>query len=331
MYKVLVCCFNPRSVDTIHYGFIDAGCVVKNLPIDWTYADKTDLLKQHLIDAIEEIKPDFVYSYGWWDIGIDLDAFIGIIKEKGLFHIYWAYDDPVCFENISLPVALKSDLVFTTVEECIPEYKKRGISAHLMLHGCYPPRHRPVPPCPEFSHDIVLLANNYNIEESPIYQEYRLHGANSMIKSLADHGFDLKVWGLWWTHPDRWFILPEKFCGEFLPKGTEPFVYASAKITLGLQTVGTSKTHFSVRTFEAMGCGAFHLSQYSPALESFFQKGIHLEWSKSAEETLEIAKFYLKKEAARKRVALKGQQEVYEKHTLLHRTKYGLDVIKQYL
>lgn len=68
-----------------------------------------------------------------------------------------------------------------------------------------------------------------------------------------------------------------------------------------------------------------------PPWKAFFRKGIHLEWSKSAEETLEIAKFYLKKEAARKRVALKGQQEVYEKHTLLHRTKYGLDVIKQYL
>lgn len=103
--------------------------------------------------------------------------------------------------------------------------------------------------------------------------------------------------------------------------------YSSAKIALGLQTMGNSKTHCSVRTFEIMGCGAFHLSRYSPALEYYFKKGIHMEWSKSADETLEIVKFYLSKERAREKIARKGQQEVYENHTILHRVRSVLDIV----
>lgn len=331
MYKILVCCFNPRSINNIHYGFIDAGCEVRNLSIDWGYAGKTGLLKRHLVEALDEFKPDFVYSYGWWDIGIELDEFLEVIKQKGLFHVYWAYDDSVCFESISMPMAQKSHLIFTTVEECIPRYLEKGIPAFLLLHGCYPPRQKKMRPSEEYIHDVVLLGNNYNIVENPSCFEYRINGMNNVLKPMTSGGFDLKVWGLWWTHWDRRYVLPEEFYGGVLPKGNEAEVYSSCKIALGLQSVGDSGTHFSVRTFEAMACGVLHLSQYSPALERFFQKGVHMEWSRSAEETLEIVRFYLSHERAREKVALKGQQEVYGKHTIVDRAREALNIVGKFL
>lgn len=331
MYRVLVCCFNSKSVNNIHYGFMEAGCDVENLFIDSDYSGKTDLLVARLLVVIDRFKPDFIFSYGFWDIGIEVDVYLDIIKQKGIFHVYWAYDDPIFLEQISMPIAARSDLVFTTVEECIDEYKKRGVNAFLMLHSCNPTRHKRVRPAEKYSYDIVLLANNYNRYLEHREFDFRRKGINHIIRPLVEDNFNFKVWGLWWTHRESGFVLPDKFYGGVLPTGEESEVYSSAKIALGLQTVGTSRTQFSVRTFEAMGCGIFHLSQYSPALEYFFKKGIHLEWTKSADETLEIVKFYLKKDEARESVALKGQQEVYEKHTLVHRVREMLDIITKAL
>lgn len=328
--KMLVCCFNPSSLDNIHLGYMEAGCEVDTLFIGGAYENNTDLLVKDLSEKIEGFKPAVIYSYGWWDIGIRLESYLEVIKSKGIFHIFWAYDDPVCLENISMPMAVKSDLVFTTVEECIPEYRKRGIAAHLLMHGCYPPRHKRVVPEEDFKKEIVLLANNYDIYEDAIYREFRGQGVNHMVRPLVDDDYDIKVWGRWWNHWEREYILPGRYYGGVLPRGEEAKVYSSCKISLGLQTVGTSKTHLSVRSFEAMACGAFHLSQYSPALEEHFKKGVHLEWSRSQQETLEIVRYYLRKETKREEIALKGQREVYEKHTLLHRARSALDIIKAY-
>ena len=331
MYKALVNCFNPRSVHNFHRGLEEAGCEVRALFFDWDLAGRQELLEKELIEAVEAFKPDFVFTYGWWDIGIDLDAYLDCIKKRGIFHIYWAFDDPICLEYISMPMAAGSDLLFTTVEECIPEYEKRGVKAHLLLHSGYPSLHKKVQPAAGFSHDIVLLANNYNIDDSPEHFKFRIAGINHLVRPLADSDMDLKVWGLWWRHTDRAYTLPEKYYGGILPADHEPLVYSSCKIALGLQSVGTSKTHFSVRTFEVLACGTFHLSQYTPSLETYFKKGIHMEWSKSAEETLEIIKFYLKRDSARERIAVKGQQEVYEKHTLAHRGREVVEVVRNYV
>lgn len=327
MYRILVNCFNPRSVNNIHLGFKEAGCEVETLFFSWDIAGKNGELVSRLNRKIDVFKPDFVFTYGWWDIGIDLNLYLSAIRAKGLFHIFWAYDDPVCFEEISMPIAQKSDIVFTTVEECIPEYRKRGVKAYLLMHSCHPGTQKRVKPVGAFSHDIVLLANNYNIYNNPEYFKFRIKGVRDLMEPLVENDFDLKVWGLWWRHTDRAYTLPEKFYGGVLNAGYEARVYSSCKIALGLQSVGTSRTHFSVRTLEAMACGALHLSQYSPSLENFFKKGIHLEWSKSRDETLEIARFYLKKEKARIRIAKQGQREVYENHSLLKRMEYALGII----
>lgn len=331
MNRVLVCCFNPRSVNNLHYGFLENGCKVEAMFIDWSYSGKTELMREKLLAAIDRARPDFIYSYGWWDIGIDLGCYLDTIKQKGILHAYWAYDDPVCFENISMPMAVGCDLIFTTVQEAIPEYKRRGIDAYLQPHGCYPRDSRAGPPVRKYKHDIVLLGHNYNIEEDPSANNYRINGIHSVVQPLLDNKLDVKVWGLWWTHWDRGYVLPEEYYGGMLKKGEEGRVYRSCKIALGLQTVRNSLTHLSARTFEALGCGVFHVSQYSPALETFFAKGIHMEWTKSAEETLEIVRFYLDREHERRRIACKGREEAYEKHTIVQRVSEVLRTVKGYI
>ena len=247
------------------------------------------------------------------------------------FNIWWSYDDPVCLRDSSLPVAKKSDLTFTTAEECIPMYKKAGVTAHLFAHGCSP-HHIKVSPEAEYAHDIVLLANNYNISKNGFTgNPFRLKGINDVIRPLVDNNFDIKIWGRWWTQKDRAYILPDNFYGGVVPADEAPGIYSSCKIALGLQQVEHSITHLANRTFEILGCGTFHVCQYSKALEHYFKKGVHLEWSESSEETLEIVKYYLKHEDKRQKIALAGQEEVNKNHMLLHRANGALDIIKRYV
>lgn len=331
MYKILMCCYCPHIYNEINHGFIEAGCKVKDLYIGDEYTGKSDLLKKNLLREIDSFKPDMVFSYGWWKINIDIRDILDTIKRKGIFHIWWAYDDPVCFKDSSLPVAKRSDIVFTTVEECIPQYAGYGIKAFLMPHGCSP-HHVRVAPKAEYMHDIVLLANNYNIHSGDFNgNPFRLKGIKTVLEPLAEGNHDLKVWGRWWTQTDRAFVLPERYYGGIVSSEEVPYVYSSCKIALGLQQVEHSRTHLANRTYEVLGCGTFHICQYSQAVEHYFKKGVHLEWSKSRDETLELVKFYLPLEAERQRIALNGQKEVFSKHLLVHRAKAALDIIRRYV
>ncbi len=327
MDRVLVNCFNPRSLNNLHKGFLANGCNVETLFFDPELDEKTELLIKRLDKAVNSFKPDFIYTYGWWKIGIDLDAYLGYIKKKGFYHVYWAYDDPVCFSEISLPMAKGADLVFTTAGECIPRYGEHGIKAYLQLHACCREEHFKVLKSPLYCNDILLMANNYGTLEKTDRAYCRIDGINNVLKPLIDNKYDMMVWGLWWTDWNKGYVLPSDYYGGVIEKGKEAYAYSSCKISLGLQTVAGSVTHFSVRTVEAMACGAFHLSQYSPALETYFKKGIHMEWSKTPDETLELVNFYLSRNSAREKVALKGQEEVYKKHSLKYRIHCVLDRI----
>lgn len=331
-----MCVFSPHIYNEIHHGFQEAGCEVKDLFIGEEYVNKFDLLEAELSSAIDEFKPDFVYSYGWWNDTADIGAYLDVIKSKGLFHVWWSADDPTCFAISSLPAAKRSDLVFTPVEELIPEYLKYGAKAFLQPNACSP-HHIKLPPKDENRYDMVLAAHNYSMRhvddetKKSIHYTFRVDGVYQILKPLVDAKKNVKVFGRWWTDFDRAYMLPAAFYGGVLQAEEVPYLYASSKITLGIQQVGVSRTHVSARTFEALGCGAFHITQYSPGVEYYFKKGVHLEWSQSPEETLELADYYLRHDDLREKIALEGQREVDEKHRLVHRARAALDVISRYI
>jgi spore maturation protein CgeB len=331
-----MCVFSPHIYNEIHHGFLEAGCDVRDIFIGDEYIENFDMLETVITGAIDEFKPDFVYSYGWWKDTVDIDAYLEVIKRKGICHVWWSADDPTCFGLSSLPAAKKSDLVFTPVEELIPEYLKYGIQAYLQPNACSP-HFVKLPPKEEYRFDVVLAANNYSMryvdEETrrSIHYRYRVDGIYQMLKPLVDEKRNLKVWGRWWTDFDRAYMLPTSYYGGVLPAEEVPYVYASSKIALGIQQVGASKTYVSARTYEVLGCGAFHITQYSPAVENYFKKGVHLEWSESPEETTELVDYYLKHDDLREKITVEGQREVDEKHRLVHRARAVIDIIHKHI
>jgi spore maturation protein CgeB len=50
-------------------------------------------------------------------------------------------------------------------------------------------------------------------------------------------------------------------------------------------------------------------------MESFFSKGVHLDWYQSPEECLELIDYYLKHEDQRKRIARAGYELTHSQRT----------------
>lgn len=296
-------------------GFAQAGQTVKVINTALEYSKDKDFL----IKLVDEFKPDFAFTEGGDSLQDILFPALHTMKVK---HIYWAIEDPPDYESLSLPYAKNSRYVFTPCEECIAWYAKQGIKAQLLLFGCQPDFHKPVQPDVNYSHDIIFVGNNYSRHSS------RIIGRDIILKPIIERDYNIKVYGNnWWLNPFYGYTLDEKYYGGYLAYENLSIAYSSSKIVLGMHSVNTSKTMMSMRTFETLGCGAFYLTQWTPAIENLFENHKHLVWSKSAEETISLVDYYLVHDKEREEIAKQGQEFVYKNHTYLHRANTILDAI----
>ncbi|MGE5552920.1 MAG: glycosyltransferase [Betaproteobacteria bacterium] len=284
----------------------------------------------HLERAIRTCRPHLMLTPGWSIDHFDLDQYHDTLRRTGLFHVYWATEDPTFHDEVSLQFVPHSDYVFTTTAECLPRYAALGKPASLLLFGCNPEIHRKVWPDPAYKHDVVLVANNY-LNFSAKKSECRNRALRTVLLPLIEAGFDVRVYGVYWTDRRASVRIPKEFYGGYLSYRKSAVVYSSAKIVLGIHWDDTSQTQTSVRTFEIMGSGAFYLTYYTPAHEHLFENHKHLVWSRSPEETVELVKYYLLHDEERRRIAAAGQKLVYSQHSYDHRAQEFERALKPFL
>ncbi len=286
-------------------GIVDVGHEATFLGL-WRYpADQQfDVLRR----VIERVRPDALLTEGF--PGLNWQA-IQLARETAhVPHIYWAIEDPVQHEE-SLEIASFSDYTFTTTAECLPSYAERGLRASLLLFACNPHLHRHVAADGARIHDIVLVATNYRQRAAQV---------RALLLPLIEDGYDVMVWGHGWTDPQAPITLrAEQYGGAILPYEDLAAVYSAARIVLGLHLVEDSRTQTSMRTYEALGCGACYLTYDTLAHRSLFEPGRHLLCSGSPAETRQIVAEYLTDRAKRNAVAVAGQQLVYAQHTYAQR------------
>ncbi|MBO8168635.1 MAG: glycosyltransferase [Thermoanaerobacteraceae bacterium] len=299
-------------------GFEDIGHRTKLLKLCKV---ETEQQGKVLEEAIEEFKPDFIFSEGH-AVGIHLPTLFNTLKKTRVPLVYWAIEDPILYPSFSQWYAEQALLTLTTTVECVPLYKAKGYKVDILLFGCNPRFHRRVQPDEQYRHDIVLVANNY---------DNRYHQVGVMVKPLVEQGYDIKVWGIWWDDDSRPTRLPDRFLGGVLPYKLLPTVYSSAKIVLGLHCVDSSVTQTSMRTYEVLGCGAFYLTYYTPAHKRLFKYGKHLVWSRSPGETLRLVDYYLQNEKAREEIATAGQQLVCRRDTYTKRARKVIRLVSKLL
>lgn len=277
-----------------------------------------------MAQKIDEIKPDLIMTIGVAHHMFDTESLWPVLAQKGIPHVYWAVEDPPFFEDWSMYHAKHADLVLTVAEECLPRYRERGIKADTLEFGCNPRIHRKVlPPNPDLQHDIILITHNYvrsHFDPNPATRfPFRERCNQELVLPLVRAGYDFKIWGDFWYDPV--LAIPEQFRAGVIDYSWVPWAYSSAKIVLGVQWEDSPGGHISCKTFEVLGCGAFHLALYTPAQARHFEDGKHLVYVRSADETLALADYYLSHPHEREEIAAEGQREAYTRHTYLHRAE----------
>lgn len=262
--------------------------------------------RRRLLSVLREFKPDFVFTEGY--PGFDGPTVCNAIRSLSIPHLYWAIEDPVSTESVSMIFAPLADYVFTTAAECVPRYESLGKGSEVLLFACNPEFHRYTGPREDYPYDMVLVATNYDSR----YQEIQW-----FIMPLVEQGFSIRIWGLYWDDPKRRVNLlsyPWVY-GGLLPYEELPSVYSSAKIVLGVNCDDTSITQTSMRPFEALGCGGgLYLAHYTKAQEYLF--GDLILQVRNTDQTLDAVRTILAmSENERRERALKAQRYVYENHT----------------
>lgn len=268
--------------------------------------------RRRLLSVIREFKPDFVFTEGY--PGFDGPAVCQTIRSLSIPHLYWAIEDPVSTDYLSMVYAPHVDFVFTTTAECVPRYEALGKGSEVLLFACNPEYHFYTGPRAEYLYDMILVATNY----SSRYQEIQW-----FIMPLVERGYSIKIWGLYWDAPGRPVNLLSYpwVHGGLLPYEELPYAYSSAKIVLGVNCDDTSITQTSMRPFEALGCGGgLYLAHYTKAQESLF--GDLIFQVRNTEQTIDAVNTILcMSENERRERALVAQRYVYENHTYLLRAE----------
>jgi spore maturation protein CgeB len=324
--KYLIINFNSRIFIPLAQGFASLGCNVKELILDYNQNITENMLK--IKNEIAKTKPAIIFSFGWWDMNIDIKEYKKIIKSTDCIHAFWTIDDPNCMELISLPMAEISSCIFTSDGDSIENYTKKGINSSFLPCACDKTIHTKTKSSNKYKHDLVLLANNYNTKNNIPFPK-RKKGIKQVLKPLLTGEFNIKVYGRWWRDKNRLFTLPSKYYGGIISPIKVGKVYSSAKIALGITSIDNSRTMLSMRVFEALGSGALYISQYSQSLNNFFNHKEHLILTKTPEETIKYVNYYLKNKREREKIAQNGQNYIYKNHTYTHRAKKVIKTLKK--
>jgi spore maturation protein CgeB len=287
---------------------------------------QTDRLEvpQQSIDGltakIEEFKPDYIFTEG----GVDTKKFVlPVLGKYSIPHIYWAIEDPVAHETLAMHWAGKSELVLTPDIEMLGSYKQKGHNAVCIPFAADSDYYYKYPSDKHFSAlDAIHIGNNYNVfsERRKAY-EY-------IIEPFIDEKKNIEVYGFDWDNPQHGFRLTPQYHKGYISHERSVVAYSSAKISLGVHSITSSRTMQSMRTFEILGCGGFFLTQHTRAIEFMFKNHVHLVCSASYDETIELMNYYLKNDAARAKISSAGQQLVYQNHSYERRVGEIINALK---
>lgn len=103
--------------------------------------------------------------------------------------------------------------------------------------------------------------------------------------------------------------------------------YQKCKIIIGSSWRNDVYLYSSDRIFNVLGAGSFYLCSYFPGIEKLFENKKHLVWFKDINEGLNLAKYYLKNDKERERIAYNGYILMKKKHTYFHRMKNIIEII----
>lgn len=232
------------------------------------------------------------------------------IKEifKDIPHTIWCSEQGA-MRRFQEYVARRFDWVTANNRVDVEYYKSIGVpKVSYMPFGCVPSFQERVEP--NISYLTDCLADgvpHYFSEDSKDKRE----SVDIMVRPIANKKWKLSIWGqgqglCGWLSING---LAPYYKGVY-PYKVVPTIYSSAKIYLGI-TFNWRIGGYGKKLATALGCGLFTIWHKTVGIESDFEKGKHLEWSSTSQETIDLVEYYMENEKEREKIALEGQKYAY--------------------
>jgi len=246
-----------------------------------------------------------------------LKSLAAYCKSLNIPTIFWNKEDPGHFENF-IDTARLFDYVFTTSEECIKKYTKvlKHNKVFCLPFAAQPQIHNPIDKDNRKVNNVAFAgtwyANKYPKRKKDL--EFLLTSALKYSVVIYDRAYNL-------PYPSKKnYEFPAKFKPYIrggLPYKAMVEAYKKYNLFLNVNTETNCKTMFSRRVFELLACGTPIISNYSRGVDLLFPSIVKLANSKN--DTDRYLKVLLGNKYFRDKLSLRGQREVFNKHTYTHR------------
>lgn len=194
------------------------------------------------------------------------------------------------------------DAFFFFSEDFVPMAKDMGFNAFYLPHAVN-----------DYVFKLVELTQD---EANSLSCDLVFVGAwqrprQSVIEAISSLDINMRIYGPKWTKNSLFNpVILRAIKGLWLYDDQLIKQYRAAKIVLNINSWFTKKTHgINQRIFDVPACGAFLLTDYVKEIEAFFKLGEEIETYKTKEELTDKVNFYLRHDALRGKIAIKGYEK----------------------
>lgn len=236
--------------------------------------------------------------------------------------VFWNKEDPAHFSDL-LHVAKHFDIICTTDQNCIEEYKQSvgHDRVYLLQFAAQPKLHFAKP-------DIVrkkrpFFAGQHYGDKYP----ERKKNMNIILEPALQHGLEIYDRGS--NHFDQPYkqSFPPKYNNAIFKAVSYQALcnlYSEYSVLLNVDSIVQSPTMFSRRVFEALASGTPIISAYSQGIEHCLGNTVHISRSKT--QTTEFLRLLLENSDYWAMSSLCGQRKVLAAHTYAHRWKQIFEI-----
>lgn len=268
-----------------------------------------------LYEKFKALQPDV---FLWWiHVGVTpvlLRQLKSVSPETKFIMWFGNHRNKVVGNVTSVQGMLDMLLINSTESSQFKLYTKAGIKHVETLWDGFNPDEVPLKECtPEF--DVFFGGESY-LGESVYNPRLLFPGGplrHEYITKMDDH-FKLCVTS---ARKASWPF--RTYPAVFHPKYTE--VMRNAKITVNINHFPDFRKAYTRRTIRSIFARRCHVTHYIPGMEEDFENHKHLVWTHSADEALDVIRYYLDHETEREEIAWAGWQRACERFTFEHRLK----------
>lgn len=253
-------------------------------------------MNKRFLEVVKREKPDYAFFLLIYD-EFDPSTFLKlkeISPNTKIFNLLsddsWRYDDYGRYW------ALISDYIVTTGHKTIKLHKKEGIKNIFFASVVNLEHFKPLNL--EKKYDVVFIGTS---------GRERIES----IKFLLKNGIKVDIFGKNWHYDDFKDIYHGPLDSDELIKKIN-----QSKINLSVSIGGDTKPQIKGRPFEVSACKSFVLESYFPDYLDFFKKDKEIVMFKNNEEMLEKARYYLKHEKEREKIAQAAYEKVVKKYSV---------------